>query len=85
MSFVLYFLVLAGSWFLGVFGWAQIIGGIQNLKTRGKMMMFTIVLWAVILVGASLLVNTFLHSYIVVWIIGVAISLVMVLRQGKIE
>ncbi len=85
MSYVVFLLVLAGSWLVGVFGWAQIIGGFQNLKTRGPKMFITIIIWLAILGLSFWLVIRFLPSDIWAWVIGMIISFLQVLRQGKIE
>lgn len=85
MSYVVFLLVLAGSWLVGVFGWAQIIGSFQNLKTRGPKMFITIIIWLAILGLSFWLVIRFLPSDIWAWVIGMIISFLQVLRQGKIE
>ena len=38
-----FIIVAVIAWLVGVFGWAQIIGSIQNLKIR-KNLLFTLVL-----------------------------------------
>ena len=85
MTVVIFILVLIGSWLIGVFGWAQIIGSIQNLSTRGGKMLFTLFLWVGIIGVTLFLVLKFLPAKIWAWIIGMAISLIQVLLQGKIQ
>ncbi|SEQ11682.1 hypothetical protein [Butyrivibrio sp. TB] len=85
MSIVISIAVFVVSWILGVIGWAQIIGGLQNLKSRGVPMIITIVLWSAIIFISFLCVKHFLSTRILVWTIAMAISLIQVLLQGKIQ
>ncbi|MBP3240180.1 MAG: hypothetical protein J6M92_06500 [Oribacterium sp.] len=85
MSVVLSIIVFFVSWIIGVFGWAQIIGGLQNLRSRGASMIVTILLWAVIIFLSFLGVKHFLGSRIIVWAIAMGISLIQVIAQGKIQ
>lgn len=54
-----FIIVLAVSYILGLFGFAQIIGSIQNARARGFMAVITIVSWAAILFGGYYLVAHF--------------------------
>ena len=71
------------SWLVGVFGWAQIIGSIQNIKTR-KNLLFTLILWIVILsVGVYASIAHF--DSLAALLVGYIISLLQILRSGRIE
>lgn len=85
MSYIIFIAILIVSWLIGVFGWAQIIGGFQNLKSRGPKMLITVLIWAIIIAATFIVVWKFFSSSILAWIIGMVVSLIQVLRQGKIE
>jgi len=86
MKYLLFLVVLAGAYFIGVFGFCQIIGSLQNILVRPPMAtVFTTVLWIGILLGVFFLVKHFLNSQIIALYIGYGISLVMALRAGKIS
>lgn len=72
---------------VGVFGWAQIIGSIQHASERGAgKTLATIIIWAVILGAvAFLFMNVVLTGHVKALLIGYAISLILVLAQGKVE
>ena len=78
-----FIIVAVIAWLVGVFGWAQIIGSIQNLKIR-KNLLFTLVLWIVLLSsGAYFAIVTFDSLWAL--IVGYAISFVQLISSGKIE
>lgn len=78
-----FIIVAVIAWLVGVFGWAQIIGSIQNLKIR-KNLLFTLVLWIVLLSsGAYFAIVTFDSLWAL--IVGYAISFVQIISSGKIE
>ena len=78
-----FILVAVLAWLLGVFGWAQIIGSIENIRTR-KNLLFTLILWIIIMAtGAYFAIMTFDGMWALV--IGYAISFVQIIRSGKIE
>lgn len=78
-----FIIVAVIAWLVGVFGWAQIIGSIQNLKIR-KNLLFTLVLWIVLLSsGAYFAIVTFDSPWAL--IVGYAISFVQIISSGKIE
>lgn len=71
------------AWLVGIFGWAQIIGSIQNIRIR-KNLLFTLILWTIIMVaGACFAIITFDSIWALV--VGYAISFVQIIRSGKIE
>lgn len=82
MAYIIWILVLAASFFLGVFGFCQIIGSLQT-KQRG--FLITIMIWVVILGGLYLLARKLIPEKITALYVGYAISLVMSLSAGKIE
>ena len=78
-----YIVVLVVAWLVGVFGWAQIVGSIQNLKVR-KMRIFTMIVWILIMgVGAYFAIVTFDSLWAL--IIGYLISFIQVIRSGRIQ
>lgn len=85
MRFVIFSVILFISWIIGIWGWAQIIGGLQNLKSRGFIMLVTIMIWLLIIGLTLLLVLKFFNSYILAWIIGMAISFLRIITSGRIE
>ena len=85
MRYVIFITILIVSWLIGVFGWAQIVGGFQSLKSRGVKMLITVLIWSVIVIGTFIVVLKFYPTSIIAWIIGMVVSLVQVLRQEKIE
>ncbi len=86
MSIILFIVVLAVSFFVGVFGFAQIIGSLQNLGVRGiGISLFTIILWAAILAGSFYLMKRIVPDEALAYYIGMGASLVSVLMQGKIQ
>ena len=86
MDILVMFLVGIGAYILGVFGFAQIVGSLQNVRTRGMgMTLFTIILWSAILVGGWFLMHTFAPSHSVVYYIATGVSLLQILGAGKIQ
>lgn len=71
-----------GSYLLGVWGWAQIVGSIQQFKLWR---LFTIILWAAILFGGWYACQRWRNEDIIALYIGYALSLFHILRAGKIE
>ena len=80
-------IVIIVSYYVGVFGWSQIVGSIQNVKTRGwGLTIFTITLWSLIIGGSIALIILFCDYW--VWIISILaslISLIQTLKAGKVE
>ena len=86
MSYFLFIIVLAVSFFIGVFGFSQIIGSLQNIKNRGiGLSLFTIILWCGILAATFFIKNRFFPDNSTAYYIGMGASLVAVLMQGKIQ
>lgn len=78
-----FIIVAVIAWLVGVFGWAQIIGSIQNIRIR-KNLLFTLILWTIIMVaGSYFAVATFNSAWALV--VGYGISFVQIIRSGKIE
>ena len=72
------------AFFIGIFAFSQIIGSIQNLKTMGAHAIFVIILWIVIVIAAEYF-GTKLLSSMTGFHIGLIVSFVAVLFQGKIQ
>lgn len=77
---VLFIIILAVSYILGLFGFAQIIGSIQNARARGFMTVITIVSWVAILFGGYYLVAHFFTSAKPLFI-GYAVAFVSLLGK----
>lgn len=82
MRVVLFLVVAVVSFFIGIFGFAQIIG---SLRTRQKRFIFPIILWIAILVGEFFLARLIVLDYINAFYIGTGISFLIILLQKKIE
>lgn len=81
---MLKFIIIAAiAWIVGVFGWAQVIGSIQNIKERPNLWS-TLILWAVILLVVAYIVVT-KFAGLMPLAIGYIISLIQILNSGKIE
>lgn len=74
------------SYLLGVFGWAQIIGSLQNIRVRSAAAtVTTILIWIVILGGITFAVYSIIPSVMLGYLVGLAISLVHILISGRIK
>lgn len=82
LQFIMFCLVGYGSFTIGTIGFAQIVG---SLQTRQKAFLFPILLWSAILLAIWFVVQRFLHGYVIANYIGYAISLIVILRSGKIQ
>ena len=85
-GFLVFSLLAFASFIVSVWGFAQIIGSLQNIKTRGPVLTAgTITVWISILFLGWFLVDTFLRGYITVYYIATAIGFISILFSGKIE
>ena len=74
------------GYFIGIWGWAQIIGSIQQFKNRGaKVSLTTIVIWVILIGAATALVFFLLPKYMIPYLAGLGIGLVNILLSGKIR
>lgn len=81
---MLKFIIIAAiAWVVGVFGWAQVIGSVQNIKERPNLWL-TLILWNAILIIVAYIVTTKFAGLVPLGI-GYIISLIQVLSSGKIE
>lgn len=86
MEFVILILVGIVAYVIGVFGWSQIIGSLQNIKQRGLGMSFlTILIWTSIILGSFLITKKFFNSQLLGFYSGIVISFVQIIFAGKIE
>lgn len=76
-------IVAVVSWIIGVLGWSQIIGSIQNLALRKKLL-FTMIFWIIIMCAIAFVSIVKLDSLLAL-AIGYAISFVQVARSGRIQ
>ena len=78
-----FIIILIIAWIVGVWGWAQIIGSIQNLSVR-KNLIYTLILWVVIMaIGAYFAICTFDGLWALV--IGYGISFLQIASSGRVE
>lgn len=85
-KYALHVLVFFGAYFAGVWGFAQIVGSLQNIKQRGpKLTVFTILLHTVLLGAIAFVVLHFISQFKTAFIVGYIISLIKILLAGKIE
>lgn len=82
MGIVLWILLLAVSYFAGVWGFAQIVG---SLQTKQKNFLVPILVWVVILAAIYFAARGLLHSEMSALYIGYGISLIQILLAGKIQ
>lgn len=86
MDFLIFCVVAALAYVVGLFGFAQIIGSLQNVKSRGAgMTVFTIAIWFVILMTGWFLRNRFAPEQDVAYYVATAVSFVQILLAGKIQ
>lgn len=78
-----FIIIVAIAWVVGVFGWAQVIGSVQNIKERPNLWL-TLILWIAILIIVAYIVTTKFAGLVPLGI-GYIISLIQVLSFGKIE
>lgn len=78
-----FIIIVAIAWVVGVFGWAQVIGSVQNIKERPNLWL-TLILWIAILIIVAYIVTTKFAGLVPLGI-GYIISLIQVLSSGKIE
>lgn len=85
-KYALHVLVFFGAYFAGVWGFAQIVGSVQNVKQRGpKLTVFTVLLHTILLGAIAFAVLHFIPQFKIALIVGYIISLVKILLAGKIE
>lgn len=86
MSFVIAVIVWLASFAIGTFGFAQIIGSLQNLKTRPPLASFlTIVIWLAILAGSYFLMRWLVPDRAIVYYIAMGLSFIIILSKGKMK
>ena len=74
------------AWYIGIWGWAQIIGSFQHARERGtKLTLCTLAIWIVLLGTISAFVFFVLNTYFIAYLIGLGIALIKMLCIGKIE
>ncbi len=83
VSTVVFIVVVVIAWVVGVIGFSQIIGAIQNMKERPGLLM-PMLLWILILAGGFFLEHYLLPEQPLPLIIGYAASFITVLAQGKV-
>lgn len=70
----------------GTFAFAQIIGSLQNISARGiGPTLLTLIIWGGLTVGSYFLMQRVVPDCAKAYYIGLGISLVIILFQGKIE
>lgn len=80
---VKFILITVIAWLLGILGWSQIIGSIQNLRVK-KNLLFTLILWAIVMATAAYFaIATFNGLWALV--VGYSISFIQIISSGKVE
>lgn len=82
VKILLWILLLAVSYFAGVWGFAQIVG---SLQTRQKNFFLPILVWLVILAAVYFAARKLLPSEMSALYIGYGMSLIQILCAGKIQ
>lgn len=83
MDYVWSALVGFASFFVGIFGFYQIIGSIRLSRFRSvKLTFFTVIFWLIILGGIAALVHFLIPEHRVAYYIGTGISFLMSLGAG---
>lgn len=86
MKYLIGFGVLVVAWLVGVFGFSQIVGSLQNIRSRSTgATAFTILFWGAILAVVCFVAHRFFLDYRIVYYIGTGLSLLQVLSVGKIQ
>ncbi len=75
--------IMAASFAVGAFGFPQIVGSLQNIRTM-PLWYVTIIIWTIILLFVGFLAFHFLPKYKLFFIIGYVVSFIMTLQAGKI-
>lgn len=82
LQYIVLVVFIAIGFFLGAFGWAQIIG---SIRTRQHHFIIPILVWTVILGAATFAVWKWLNAYFVAYLIGIGISFFVMNGQKNIE
>lgn len=81
MKFIIFALVLFVSFFVGSFGFCQIVGTLKYLSNfKLSQALFTITLWIVILALIALAVSKWLGDYLTALYIGYGITFLLSFR-----
>ena len=78
-----FIIIAVAAWLIGVLGWAQIIGSIQNISRR-KELWLPLLLWSIIMASAAYFAITKFDGLIPL-LIGYVISFISIITQGRIE
>lgn len=71
------------AYFIGVWGFCQVVGSIRAAKIRGaKLTAFTTIIWLAILGGVAALVHALLYQHRIAYYIGTGISLISALGSS---
>ena len=82
LQYIVLVVFIAIGFFLGTFGWAQIIG---SIRTRQNHFIIPILVWVVILGAATFAVWKWLNAYFIAYLIGIGISFFIMIGQKNIE
>ena len=80
---LVFIIILVIAWFMGVWGWSQVIGSLQNISAKPSLAITFIVWLAILGVLAYIAIPKF--SGTIPLLIGYAVALLQVLFSGKIE
>lgn len=86
MKFIISVAIGAAAFFIGVFGFAQIVGALQNIRWRPvRLTIINLLFWGGVFALETFLVLRFLHSYRIAFYIGSGIAFLSIISSGKIE
>lgn len=78
-----FILIAAIAWVVGIIGWAQIIGSLQNLSHQ-KNLLATLLIWIVLLALGAFVAIVKMNSLLPL-AIGYGLSFLQILASGKIS
>ena len=84
MGIFMFLVIAVIAFIVGVFGFSQIIGALQNISWRPGLIV-PMLLWMAILVGGVWLELHLFPGHPIPLIIGYVVSLIVVLSSGKIQ
>lgn len=86
MRLIVSVVIGAGAFFIGVFGFAQIVGALQNIRWRPVgLTIVNLLFWGGIFALETFLVLRCLNSYRIAFYIGSGIAFLSIITSGRIE
>lgn len=86
MRLIVSVVIGAVAFFIGVLGFAQIVGALQNIRWRpAGLTIVNLLFWGGIFALETFLVLRFLNSYRIAFYIGSGIAFFSIITSGRIE